>query len=657
MRYYKHLRADMPTKDDVRRLTPNPAIPEVIDYLADQGVETYLDRFDALQPLCRFGLDGTCCRRCLWGPCIVTKTKRGVCGADLPLVVISNHLRMVASGCAAHGQHARNRLETILAILDGRMEGELRGRERVWWLAERYGISREAKSWEELARKVVETMLLDLGSIERKPLRALLALAPAERLETWRKLDIIPTSAFSEVCEALARTSLGADSDWRNVLKHELRVALAFFYGCVIGASFASEILYGSSHPIDVEVGFGTLADTGAVKVAVHGHSPVMAEALAEAVDSERIVEAARQAGADGVSLYGICCTGHELLGRYGIPTLTGILGQEFAIGTGALDAVVVDLQCIIPGIVNVANGFGTRIITTSDSNRLPGALHIPFKPERSREVSETILLAAIEAFRERDHSRQRIPDSHQKVRAGFDGDSILAAFGGRQRMLELLRDGRIVGIATMVSCNTPKVIYEANNVIIARELLRRGVLITTTGCAAHALFNAGLADPEMGSGVKDSLRAVCKEAGVPPVLPVGACVDNTKTMLLFKGLAEEAGLPLTKLPFFYIGAEPGNEKALGMAMSFLAHGIPVLTGYPIPIPVPTLEPREGGGIDDYVSNSNEIADFFAEGALEIVGARIYVESRPTWAAGLVEANMREKRRSLGWSQVPQGSD
>ena len=652
--WYERLNAEMPSREDVLRKTPNPAARELLERLRELGLDSFVDRSDAQQRFCQFGLDGTCCRRCLWGPCRVSRTKKGICGAGPEAVVMANHLRMVASGCAAHGQHARQRLEAILAICDGAMPGEIKGEGRARELARRYGIAEVGQPVREVARAVATVMLEDLGRVGHEPMKALLAFAPRSRIARWQQLGVVPTGAFSEVFEALQRTTLGTDSDWRSLLRHELRVALAFFYACVFAASMASEILYGPPRRGVGPVGFGVLKGDGQarkVKVAVHGHSPVLAEALREAVRAPGVLEAARAAGADGIDLFGVCCTGHEMLARHGIPSVTGILGQELALATGALDALVVDQQCVLPSIIPVAERFGTAIITTADSNRLEGVTHIPLDLGRIREVAEEILRAAVHSYQTRDHSLTCVPERVSTAEAGFTHEVILAAFGGRARLLGLLRSGGIRGIVTMVSCNTPRVPYEYSNVTLARELLGLGYLITTTGCAGHALLNEGLAGPVGLEAAAPRLRRACEEAGLPPALPVGGCVDNTRTMLLFAEVAEEAGLDLSELPFFYVGAEPGNEKALGMAVAFLAHGVTVLTGYPIPIPVRRLVPIPGGAADDLAVESHPVADFFAEEAREVLGARIYVESDPELAAGWIDAEWARKRRVLGWGR------
>ncbi len=654
MRYqYPLLNAEMPCRDDVLALAPSQAVPLLAEHLTQCGLTCFLDRSDAQQRLCAYGLDGTCCRRCLWGPCRVSEDKPGICGAGPALVVLSNHLRMVAAAAASHGSHAKARLEALLAVGEGRAPGPIRGVKRVEQLASALGVPLQengsARPAELVAGDLARLLYEDLGKARPGPMHLLEALAPPECVELWRGLEVMPTSTMSEVFEALHRTGLGADSDWRNAALHELRLAVAFFWGAVVVASLASEMLYGPPVPAEGEVGYGTLADGQGVKIAVHGHQPGVAEAVLAACEEPELLAEARSTGASGFDVYGLCCTGQELLARHGVPSLTGILGQELALATGALDALVVDLQCVIPGVMPIAEAQGTAVITTHDSNRLEGAVHVPFDVEDPQRTARAVLRLAIEAHGRRSGARRYIPATRARARTGFDEDGILAAFGGEEALLSHMRGGDIRGLVTMVSCNSPKVPYERSNVVLARELLRRGILITTTGCAAHALLNDGLASSAAREVCSPGLRRALERADLPPVLTVGACVDNTRTFFLWQRLAAAAGVPLWELPLFYVGAEPGNEKAVGMGMAFLAHGVSVLAGYPLPVPVPTARPTEGGALDDLVRVANPVADFFASGVAELLHARIVVEPIPELAAGAIQADFKRKRQAQGW--------
>lgn len=649
--FYKMLNAEMPGKEDVKKMTPNPATREMLERLENEGIETSYDRYVRQQPQCQFGLSGLCCQRCLWGPCRIggPRNLRGICGADMNLVVMGNLLRGLAAGCAAHGQHAREVIETLILTAEGKTGYQILGEERLWELAGRLGLDTEGVSLDETARKVGQILLDDLSQVRDTEMKTLLAYAPQERIDTWRNLDIMPRSAMFEVFEALHKTTLGADSDWEDLARHELRTALSYAWSTLFGSSLATEILFGVPRPQVSEANYGVLkADH--VNILIHGHSPTMAEKVLARINSPEIQELAKNHGAKGIQLAGMCCTGLELLGRYGIPTATNILGQELIVGTGAVDAIIVDMQCVIPGLKNIADCFGTEIITTSPSNRIPGATHLPFDPLDADDRALEIARTAVNAYAQRDRSRIQIPAAKSTVMAGFSLEAILEKFGGRQALFELLKSGKIRGIVTIVGCNTTKVPYENNHVTIARRLIEHDILITSSGCSCHALLNAGLCSPEAAELAGSGLREVCLEKDIPPVLPVGACVDNTRTIRLFTELAEESGLALPQLPFCFSGPEPGNEKTLGQAVTFLTLGISVHQGFPGPIPVPIPVPAAGASnTDDYQRGGNEVADFFAEKIESLLGARVYSEPYPELAAKTIQMHIHRQRLNLGW--------
>ncbi len=649
------LNAEAPGKEDVLELTPNPATKELIKHLDRCGIEIYLDRFEAQQPQCSFGLRGLCCRMCQWGPCrIGPKTSRGICGKDMNSIIMGNIVRALAAGLAAHGRHAHEVIMTVMAAADGKIDLQLKGESRVWELADKFGLGREGKNFLEITGEVALILLDDLGRMHDRPIRMLEAFAPQERKELWQKLSVIPRSASYEIMETLHMTTLGGCTDWTALASQELKAALAYCYSTLFASSMATEILFGIPQPKATEVNYGILQEDH-VNILVHGHSPVMVEKILGKIKLPEIQELARSQEAKGIVVGGMCCTGDELLARYGIPTVTNILGQEFAIGTGAVDAVIVDMQCVIPGLKIVADCFGTEIITTCNSNRIPGAVHLPFDPEHPETLDDDALLAArkaVEAFAKRDRTRMHIPKTTTRAVGGWSKEAIFEAFGGRRNLLQLLKDGSIRGIATVVGCNNPKVPYENSHVTIAKKLIAGNILITTTGCCSHALLNAGLCSLEASDLAGSSLRDVCQKHSIPPVLAVGGCVDNTRTLRLFVELAEEAGLGLHEMPFVFAGPEPGNEKTVGQGVTFLAHGISNVIGFPAPVPVPLPKLKEDARTpDDLERGSNDIADFFAgEGLYEKVGAKVFTEPYPKLAAQTIKMLIHRKRKALGWS-------
>lgn len=652
--FYSYLNAEMPGKEDVARMTPNPATRQMLDHMAGEGLETSFDRFEAQQPQCPFGMKGVCCQRCLWGPCRLDtgdsgKRQRGICGADANLIIMGNLLRGMAAGCAAHGQHAREVIETLRLAAAGEVNFPLIGEERVWEMARRFGLDTEGASLLKVAGQVADILWDDLTRGDPVEMKTLLAFAPAERIETWRKLGIVPRSAYHEIVEALHRTTLGGNSDWEDLALHEVRTGLAYCWSTLFGSSLATEMLFGVPKPSTARVNYGILKE-GYVNILIHGHSPTLVEKVVEKVNSPQIREMADSVGAQGIQLGGMCCTGLELLSRYGVPTVGNILGQELVVGTGAVDALVVDMQCVLPGLKAIADCFGTEIITTSDSNRIPGATHIPFDPYRADEIALKVAETAVAAFQNRDHSRMRVPDSTSKAMAGFSLEAIQESFGGRASLLASLREGAIRGIAVVAGCNNPKVPYENGHVTVASRLVEHNVLVLTTGCSAHALLNHGLCAPEAAELAGAGLRKVCIEAGIPPVLPVGACVDNTRAIRLFIELAEEAGEPLHRMPFMFSGPEPGNEKTLGQAITFLSLGVSTHQGFPGPVPVPMTRRKAGAKFpDDYERDATDVADFFLDGVESLLGSHVYSEARPDRAANLIQMHMRRKRLALGW--------
>lgn len=651
---YSYLNAAMPDKNEVLEKTPNPGTKELIRKIEADGNETYLDRFASQQPQCAFGLKGTCCRMCQWGPCRITpKSPRGICGRSQDDIVISNILRSMVAGLAAHGRHAHEIFYTIRGIAEGKVNLKLKGTGRVGEMARLLGIDTENRTVEQVAGEIADILIEDLGRMDKKDIRLLEVFAPEERKKTWTELGILPRSAAYEMMEALHMTTLGSCSDWKAIAAQEKRSALAYCYSTLFGSSLATEMLFGEPLPNETEVNYGVLRKDH-VNILVHGHSPVMIEKVLEKINLPEIQQLARDYGAKGIVVGGMCCTGTELLGRYGIPSVANILGQEFVIGTGAVDCVVVDMQCVIPGMKILADCYGTQVITTCNSNRIPGAVHLPFDPEKPETLDEdayTIARTAVEAFKGRDRSKIRIPDIRTKAYGGWGYESIAKALGGLENMAKLLEQGRIKGIATVVGCNTPKVAYESNHVTIVKRLLEADILVLTTGCCSHALLNAGLCNTDARQYCGSGLKGIISEYGIPPVLTVGGCVDNTRTLRLFIGLAGQMNKPLKEMPFMFVGPEPGNEKTVGQGLSFLMHGVSNLVGFPAPIPVPNPVPVQGALDGEMERGSNNIADYFGgNGALEELGAKIYTEPVPELAAQTIKMHIKRKRNGLGWN-------
>lgn len=627
-----------PGKADVLARTPDSSIRTMLQHMKEAGIETTFDRFDAQKPLCGFGLSGTCCKNCHMGPCRITpKAPRGICGADAHLIVARNLLRWTAAGTAAHGARGREVMLALKGAADGNLSMPLLGPEKIVATAKAFGIFDEVKTTEALAGEIAMILLDDLCRTLPGPHRTLEAMAPPERLALWKELDILPLGAYHEVFEALHRTTTGTDGDWENVARQMLRCGLAFAWSSVVGSSIAMDCLYGLPQRSRISTNLGAIS-IETVNLAVHGHSPVLVAAIVQASRRPDLIAAAQRAGASTIRLYGICCSGHSALAKFGeVTPLTNAVGAELALATGAIDLWVADVQDVFPGIMDVAACFHTRVVTTSDSARLPGAEHIAFDHHHSNldqadQLAERIIRRAITAFGERQSGKVFIPPARMEAEVGFSVENILATFGGAEVLLEHLRSGRIRGVVNLVGCNNPKVVYEEAVVKVADELIAHDILPLTNGCAAYALLKLGFCLPEALAAAGPGLNVTLAPHKLPPVWHMGECLDNARASAFFRALSNASGEPLKRLPLAFSSPEWSNEKGLGAAMGFRLLG---LNSYHC------IAPPFAG--------SDKVARFFFEDTQTLLGAVMVVDPDPVALAQRIVADFDIRRAALGW--------
>lgn len=631
-------RSPFASKQDVLTRTPDRAVRDMLVHLEQAGIETAFDRFDAQKPHCGFGLNGTCCKNCHMGPCRITaKSPRGVCGADAHLIVARNILRWTAAGVAAHGARGREVMLALKGAADGSLNLPILGPEKVIATAKAYGIYAEDKSVQELAGEIALILLDDLCRTLPGPHRTLEAMAPPERLAIWRELDILPIGAYHEVFEALHRTTTGTDGDWENIARQILRCGLAFAWSSVVGSSIAMDCLYGLPKRSRISTNLGAISlDT--VNIAVHGHSPVLVAAIVQAVKRADLLQEAGQQGATGIRLYGICCSGHSALAKFGdITPLSNAVGAELTLATGALDLWVADVQDVFPGIMDVAACFHTRVVTTSDSARLPGAEHIAFDHHHSNldqadALAEQIVKRGIQAYGGRQAGKLFIPQARMDAEVGFSVENILATFGTPQTLLDHLQSGRIRGVVNLVGCNNPKLVYEEAIVKVADELIAHDILVLTNGCAAFALLKLGFCLPEGLAGAGNGLQQALAPHQLPPVWHMGECLDNARASAFFRTIATLCGEPLKGLPVAFSSPEWSNEKGIGASLSFRLLG---LDSYHCIAPP--------------VSGSDKVARFFYHDTRDLFGGVMVIEPDPTALAHRIIADFDLRRAARGW--------
>jgi carbon-monoxide dehydrogenase catalytic subunit len=606
----------------------------MVDVAAREGIPTVWDRLAAQEPHCGYCQLGVSCRNCSMGPCRIDPfgngPQVGVCGAGADLIVARNLSRAIAVGSASHSDHGRDILEVFEQTARGETSGyRITDEGKLLALAAEWGISTEGRTPNEIGVDLAEAMFEDFGS--RKTELGFVSRLPVQRKALWDKLQITPRGIDRENVEMLHRTHMGVDSDYVNMLLHGLRTSLSDGWGGSMIATELSDVLFGTPKPVMSEVNLGTLKATH-VNIALHGHNPLLSDVIVEAASDPDLVALAKSKGAEGINLVGLCCTGNELMMRRGVQMAGNHLMQELVMMTGALEAMVVDYQCIMPSVVDVAKCFHTRVITTADKAKIPGAMHISFDPHRGLEIGREIVRQGIEAFPSRVTARVNIPVDPVPMMAGFSVESIIGALGGTPKpLVDAIASGAIRGAVGIVGCSNPKVPLDTSNVGLARRLIENDVLVIVTGCAAVANGKAGQMLPESAAMAGPGLRAVCESLGIPPVLHMGSCVDNTRVLVLAAALANYLGVDIDQLPLAGAAPEWYSEKAIAIGCYVVASGITTVLGVQPPI-----------------FGSKNVVNLLAGGLDGVVGAKFAVEPNPEAAALLIRKHIEAKRKGLG---------
>jgi carbon-monoxide dehydrogenase catalytic subunit len=412
---------------------------------------------------------------------------------------------------------------------------------------------------------------------------------PAKTLETWRKLGIVPRGSMREIMEIMHRTHMGVDQHYENITKQCSRTALADGWGGSMVATEISDILFGTPSPISIEVNMGVLKEDY-VNVIVHGHEPNLFESMIESCNEQSLIEEAKKAGAKGINLAGMCCSGAEVLVRHGIPHAGNFMSTEAVLVTGAVDVMCVDVQCIKQGLAKVAECYGTPLITTNPRCHIEGATHIEFHEHTPKDCTDEVVIKAISRFKNRK-AKVEIPQIRNIGVHGFSHEYIKYMLGGTFRasyrpLNDNIINGRIRGVAGVVGCTNPRVKQDWVHVELVKELIKNDVLVVQTGCSQVALAKAGLTTPEAAVMAGPGLREVCETVGMPPVLGIGSCVDNSRILIACAEMVNEGGLgdSIADLPVAGAAPEWMSEKAISIGQYFVASGVYTVFGVTFPI-------------------------------------------------------------------------
>ncbi len=620
----------------------DPAAQQMLIRAEELGLNTAFDRADEMAA-CNIGAQGMCCKICGMGPCRLTKDgSTGVCGATIDTVQARNLIRSIAAGAAAHSDHGRDMAFILKAVSKGEAEGYMiRDVAKLRTVAAYYGIAIDKRSPNEIASDLADLYIAQFGQQRGEVVPVI--RAPEKRQKLWRVLKVIPRGIDREVVEALHRTHIGDDQEATHILNHAIRTALSDGWGGSMIATDISDILFGTPAPILGQANLGVLKEN-MVNVVVHGHEPTLSEMIVAATQDPEIIAYAQAAGAEGVNVAGICCTANEILMRQGIPAAGNFLHQELSILTGAVEAMVVDVQCIMQALVNLAQNFHTKIITTSAKVQIKGATHIEFDEHKALTVAKQILKTAIDNYKNR--GKTHIPQEREDLIPGFSHEYINYMLGGNYRasfrpLNDAIMAGRIRGVAAIVGCNNPRSKQDYLHTHVVQELLKQDVLVVQTGCGAIASAKLGLLLGEAGlDQVGPGLREICETVGIPPVLHMGSCVDNTRILTVLTQMVEEGGLgdDIDQIPAVGLAPEWMSEKALSIGAYCVASGAYVIFGGQSPVE----------GMPDRVSGSDVVSEYISAGWEKLYGGKLEFTPDPEEMIRRTLDHIDKKRAALG---------
>lgn len=610
---------------------------EMYDRTRALGITTIFDRWEAQQPQCGFGIQGVCCQLCSHGPCRITrKTQVAICGATADTIVARNLVRLAVHGAAAYTHHLEELAKTIKATVAGKTPFRIGDEAKLREIAGVVGLD-ASKPTGELAVSLADVILAELRKGSDEPLALVNLFAPESRRQAWEKLGAIPGGVLSEIRDALTKSMTSIDTDPMDLLLTVVRLSIAAGYMGLVATITLQDILLGTPALTKSEADLGII-DPETVNIVAHGHVPLVGTAVIQASQDPEMLELAQKAGAQGIKVYGSMCTGQELLQRSATSAsgfagqLSNWLAQEYYVATGAVDLVMMDMNCSTPGLKTTADRFHTRLVSVDRIVRMAGVEeHVDYDPEKIAEQAKELVKMAIEAYTHRGQDIY-IPPYKSPVVAGFGVETILGALGGSlDPLLDAVKQGTVKGIAAVVGCTNNRNGHDSRTITIMRELIKNNVLVVAAGCASSAAEIEGLMDPAAAEQAGEGLRSICQALGLPPVLNFGSCVDIGRIGVAVTAIAATLGVDPSQLPVVASAPEYLEQKAVVDGVFAVSFGITTHLG-----PVPP------------VTGSELVTKILTQDIEGLTGAKFLVEEDPEKAAQALVAVIDTKRRALG---------
>lgn len=606
-------------------------------FIASLPMETSHHRVEKQSTKCGFGLQGVCCRLCANGPCRITpKSPRGICGANADTIVARNFLRAVASGSGCYIHVVENTALNLKKT--AQIKGELKGTESLERLADMFDIH-EADIYKK-AEKIADAVLSDLYKPEYIEMELTEKVAYAPRVKRWKELGIMPGGAKSEVFKGVVKCSTNLNSDPLDMLVDCLRLGISTgIYGLTL-TNLLNDVLLGQPKLRLAPVGLRVI-DPDYINIMITGHQHTIFVDLQEKLISQEAIAKARAVGAKGFKLVGCTCVGQDLQLRGALYTevFDGHAGNNYTseavLATGAIDAVLSEFNCTLPGIEPICEELKIKQICLDDVAKKSNAELMKFDFEHRAEQSEKIIDKVIQSYTER---RGTIPlnllpeHGNNNTLTGVSEGSLKDFLGGNWKpLIDLIISGDVKGIAGIVGCsNLTAGGHDVLTVELTKELIAKDILVLTAGCSSGGIENCGLMTPEAAAFAGPKLRAVCEKLGIPPVLNFGPCLAIGRLEIVATELAADLGVDLPQLPLVLSAAQWLEEQAIADGCFGLALGLPLHLGLP-----------------PFVTGSDVAVKVLTEGMKSLTGGQVIINSDAKETAHILDQIILEKRAGL----------
>jgi len=628
--------------EEKEKVSAHESIREMYERVHEEGLTNVVDRFEAQQPTrCPFCSQGLSCQLCSQGPCRITKkADRGVCGIDANGMAMRTMLLRNVLGISTYTFHAIEVAKTLKATAEGKTPFEIKNKEKLLYLAKLFGLKTSC-SINDVAISVADFIIKEINRDSDEPSKMVEIFAPEKRKKVWRNLGIFPGGPMHEIKDATSSCLTNVDGDYKSLAMKALRLGIACAYGSLVPLELGQDILFGTPKPHESEVDLGIL-DPDYVNILPNGHEPFVGAALIKAAKTEKVQKMARDAGAKGLRIVGSIETGQELQQRFlkdeVFRGLTGNwLGIEFSLATGAIDLLAMDMNCSPPALSLFGEKYGATLVTVSKLVRMPGVnRHIDYKPDEVEKQAEELIKLAIENFKKRKENVEAyVPRKRQKVVAGFSTEAILTVLGGSLTpLLEAIKKGDVKGVVALVSCTTLRDSgQDVNTIAVAKELIKRNILVLSAGCGNGAVQVGGLTNLDAINLAGEGLKKVCKALNVPPVLSFGTCTDVGRLSLLVNAVADALGVDIPALPIAVTAPQYMEQKATIDAVFAVAYGL-----YTHVAPTPPI------------TGASELVKLLTEDVEGLTGGKLVFEPDPLKAVNGIEKYIIAKRESLGLS-------